>query len=46
MKTTTEFYNELLGIESPWEVCNVEMDIEKFEVIVTLKYSSKNRTMS
>lgn len=41
MKTLTEFYNELLGIDSHWEVKNVETDLEKFEVTITLSYISK-----
>lgn len=41
MKTITEFYNELLGIDSRWEVKNVETDLENFEVIISLSYTSK-----
>ena len=36
----TEFYTELLGLSSPWEVTSVTLDTEKEEVHIWIRYGS------
>ncbi len=41
MINSNDLYKQILGIDQPWEISDVSVDIENLEVNVTLEYKSK-----
>lgn len=38
---TNDFYGQLLGIEDPWLIENVELDMDDKRVDISVRYSAK-----
>ncbi|MDP8221073.1 MAG: transposase family protein, partial [Candidatus Stygibacter frigidus] len=41
MKKSNELFNEILGLQKPWEVERVELLLEENEVTIYLRYNSR-----
>ncbi|QEG21031.1 hypothetical protein [Mariniblastus fucicola] len=40
----TELYQQILGIESPWEVSNVDLNMELGEIVVSVRHAQGTKS--